>query len=156
MLPFHFPSAWLTPTPPCNWHGITCADGSVSVLSLSGNQLAGGIPSEISSLSNLQELYLALNQLTGPIPPQIGDLSSLEILGLSENLLSGSLPKELGNLQSLTQLGLSENQLTGVVPEITFRLRVAVMPVYPSNEFPPSYDLPDEPLHASELDLLRT
>ena len=61
------------------------------VISLSLNQLTGGIPQAIGSLSNLEELYLGYKKFSGGIPSEIGNLVQLQILSLSNNSLTGAL-----------------------------------------------------------------
>ena len=85
-------------------------------LQLSSNQLTGPIPTELGTLSNLQELKLSSNQLTGPIPTELGTLSKLEELVLTYNQLTGGIPTELGNLSLLELLVLHDNQLEGEIP----------------------------------------
>lgn len=91
--------------------------GRVSHLDLVDNNLAGSIPNELSSLSNLESLDLSRNQLNGNIPAEIGKLSNLKKLFLPYNQLSGSIPKELGNLNNLIRLSLSQNELDGSIPD---------------------------------------
>ena len=108
---------WLSDRPPGEWHGVTIdADGRVTRLNLSNNQLSGEIPSSMGSLTNLEELWLADNQLTGEIPPELGNLANLDELYLWGNELTGEIPVELGTLANLTSLSLSQNQLTGAIP----------------------------------------
>ena len=85
-------------------------------LSLWGNQLTGGIPTELGNLSNLTALTLDRNQLTGGIPTELGNLSNLRALDLNTNQLTGEIPTELGNLSNLTWLMLFSNDLTGEIP----------------------------------------
>ena len=85
-------------------------------LRLSGNQLAGEIPSELGGLANLQELNLNGNQLTGAIPSELGGLANLQELNLNGNQLTGAIPSELGGLANLQELILNGNQLTGAIP----------------------------------------
>ena len=82
-------TGWMTSDHPCDWFGVYCANGHVTGLDLS------------------------FNNLTGTIPPQLGNLSALDWLNLSNNQLSGSLPPQLGNLSNLTYLMLWRNQLSG-------------------------------------------
>ena len=89
---------------------------SLTVLSLSSNQLTGEIPTELGSLTNLTELSLWGNQLSGEIPVELGDLASLQELYLSDNQLTGEIPVELGSLTNLTELSLWGNQLSGEIP----------------------------------------
>ena len=100
----------------CDWYGITCSNGSVTELRLSGNSLSWSIPSELGYLTNLTGLYLNGNSLSGSIPPELGGLTNLTNLYLNDNSLSGSIPSELGNLTNLAVLNLENNSLSGSVP----------------------------------------
>ena len=75
---------WLSNAPMGEWHGVTTdSDGRVTRLDLPYNQLTGGIPAELGSLSNLVRLALSGNRLTGGIPAELGSLSNLVRLDLS-------------------------------------------------------------------------
>ena len=87
-------------------------------LGLSRNQLTGGIPPQLSSLTNLRYFSLSDNQLSGPVPTWMGSLADLQELYLSQNQLSGAIPSELGSLVNLQELHLSQNQLTGRLKEL--------------------------------------
>ena len=56
---------WLTDNPLDTWHGVTAANGRVTGISLSRNNLTGPIPPELSSLASLDSLKLDGNALTG-------------------------------------------------------------------------------------------
>jgi Leucine-rich repeat (LRR) protein len=107
---------WLTGCDPCNWFGVTCTNGRVTALDLSGNLLSGSLPVSLSVLSALQTLHLDHNSLSGSIPASIGNLTNLKLLSLFNNQLSGSIPESLSALSSLQYLGLSRNQLSGSIP----------------------------------------
>ena len=108
---------WLSEAPLDQWSGVfTDCDGTLTHLALIQNQLAGPIPSELGSLSNLTALTLIDNELTGPIPPELGNLANLTSLDLSFNQLTGPIPPELGNLSKLQFLNLGDNQLTRPIP----------------------------------------
>ena len=112
---------WLSDRPVRAWHGVTNdASGRVTRLLLDSNGLAGKIPKELGSLSNLKRLEFGNNRLTGEIPAELGNLSDLETLQLGNSPpaggLSGGIPKELGSLSKLEVLNLRFNQLTGEMP----------------------------------------
>ena len=110
---------WLSDGPLDDWYGVTTdANGRVTTLDLSDNQLSGSIPAQLGNLSNLERLTLTGNQLSGAIPAQLGNLSSLEGLGLSFNQLTGSIPAQLGGLSNLERLYLSFNQLSAIPKEL--------------------------------------
>ena len=72
------------------WAGVTVdEEGRVIKLELSGNNLAGPLPSGLRQLSALQVLDLFNNKLTGPIPAELGQLQALAWLDLRNNQLSG-------------------------------------------------------------------
>ncbi|KAL5556136.1 hypothetical protein UlMin_038372 [Ulmus minor] len=76
------------------------------------------LPSEIGSLSKLENLYIAKSNLVGEIPESIGNLIRLKNLDLSQNSISGKIPGEaIGRLRSLEQLELFDNSLSGELPE---------------------------------------
>ncbi len=110
-----------SPTPPSasvvnSWHGVTVVGSRVTKLDLDSNSLSGTLPSELGSLSNLQELWLGANSLSGTIPSELGSLSNLQELWLGANSLSGTIPSELGSLSNLRSLGLGANSLSGTIP----------------------------------------
>ncbi len=120
---------WLTNNDISTWHGVSVSNGSVTGLVLAGNQLSGMIPTELGSLTNLEELNLSFNPLSGEIPAALGNLSNLKQLwlvghplGNPVNQLSGALPSELGNLANLEVLILNNNQLSGALPQSLTRL----------------------------------
>ena len=108
---------WLTNAPISQWHGVTTdASGLVTSLGLNDNQLSGTMPTQLGSLSNLQELNLTRNQLTGTIPAELGRLTNLTILALGGNQLTGTIPTWLGGLTTLEEVYLWGNPLTGQIP----------------------------------------
>jgi Leucine-rich repeat (LRR) protein len=136
---WRYSGSWVSGPDPCDWMGVTCDGGSVSILrlgsqrpgsipfsigdfsnltrlDLSNNRLSGHIPSSIGTLTNLEFLSLASNDLSGPSPPGLGQLSKLTELHLYWNLLSGPIPPELSSLSILTLLRLNGNQLSGPIP----------------------------------------
>ncbi|KAK4590598.1 hypothetical protein RGQ29_020951 [Quercus rubra] len=88
---------------------VTCID-------LSRNNLTGGIPFEITSLTRLDTLNLSMNHLSGNIPKNIGNLQLLETLDFSNNKLFGPIPESMSSLTFLVHLNLSFNNLTGRIP----------------------------------------
>jgi hypothetical protein len=54
---------------PCSCGGVTCADGDITELDLSTNNLKGTIPSSLAWLTQLTDLDLRYNDLTGLVPP---------------------------------------------------------------------------------------
>ncbi|XP_025014731.2 receptor-like protein EIX1 [Ricinus communis] len=89
---------------------------AINGIDLSGNNLTGGIPDEVTKLLGLRVLNLSRNQLSGKINETIGDLKDLETLDLSRNHLSGSIPESLASLNYLVKLKLSYNNLEGKIP----------------------------------------
>ncbi|KAA3467748.1 LRR receptor-like serine/threonine-protein kinase GSO1 [Gossypium australe] len=86
-------------------------------LSLSSNNLAGEIPSDMfDHLSRLQVLFLGENKLSGKFPLGLFKCKELEDISLAHNRLEGILPKEIGNLTMLRSLYLDNNQFGGVIP----------------------------------------
>ena len=73
------------------WYGVTTnADGRVTELNLSLNNLTGPIPSVLVDLTELERLDLSANELTGPIPRELEGLENLTYLNLIGNELDYS------------------------------------------------------------------
>ena len=119
---------WLRSNQPCEWYGVTCLSEGwprrITKIDLSGNDLSGSLPGELSRLTQLRELRIdnsgpghRFRKLTGNLPAVLGQLEHLEVLLLGNNDFTGSIPMEYGNLASLQQLSLANNKLTGPVPE---------------------------------------
>lgn len=108
-------TGWLTGAI-SSWFGVFIQEGSVSAISMNGNQVGGSLPPEIGDFANMRTLGLQSNQVTGLLPPELGNLANLTRLFLDGNQLSGPLPAELGNLTSLTDMGLGSNAFSGPVP----------------------------------------
>ncbi|CAO2838844.1 unnamed protein product [Amaranthus hypochondriacus] len=99
---------------------------TIRTLILSGNQLEGGIPSNIGKCIFLEQLDLYQNRLSGKIPLWIGEkLKRMTILRLQENqfgeFLSGypgraTIPKSLCKLEHLEILDVQKNKLSGSIP----------------------------------------
>jgi hypothetical protein len=96
----------------CYWSGVTCVDGKVQILDLSGYSLEGTLAPELSQLSDLRSLILSRNHFSGGIPKEYGSFENLEVLDLRENDLSGQIPPELSNGLSLKHLLLSGNKFS--------------------------------------------
>ncbi|KAL1827443.1 hypothetical protein ACET3Z_005855 [Daucus carota] len=87
------------------------------IVSLSGNDLTGNLPSSLGNLTQLQTLDVSHNKLNGSIPLELGNLlSNLVDLDLSSNLFNGSIPV-FKNCSGLNHLDLSNNSLSGHIPE---------------------------------------
>lgn len=106
------------PCLPVAWSWLECnSDPEPKIISvkLSGKNLTGSIPSDLTKLSNLEQLWLDGNALTGPIPDFTG-CPNLKIIHLENNQLSGDLPSSLADLPNLSQLYVENNLLSGEVP----------------------------------------
>ena len=89
---------------------------SLTGLDLSGNELSGAIPSDISQLlSAVLKLDLSFNNFSGEIPKSIVNCTDLYLLRLDNNQLTGLIPPEIGQLQ-LTKFSVANNLLSGPVP----------------------------------------
>ena len=108
---------WLSSKPLKDWIGVdTNAEGRVTSLWMTGNNLRGKIPLELGLLDQLETLGLSTNQLSGPIPASLANLDRLKWLLLSDNQLSGTIPAQLGNLDRLLFLEVENNNLSGTIP----------------------------------------
>ncbi|OWM65381.1 probable inactive receptor kinase At2g26730 [Punica granatum] len=137
---------WNLTSDPCAWRGIACNPGSpvirkivldglglsgifdpeflcsarsLVVLSLSGNNLGGGIPREISNCKHLTHLYLSNNRFSGEIPVSMLKISSLRRINISNNNFTGKLP-DLGENPDLLSFLAQNNHFIGSLPETDY------------------------------------
>ncbi|CAI0471559.1 unnamed protein product [Linum tenue] len=106
------------PCLPVPWSWVQCNSDErprITKISLSDKNLTGNIPSDLTKLSGLVELWLDGNSLTGSIPDFSG-CPNLEIIHLENNQLTGQLPSYLGDLPNLRELHVQNNMLSGTVP----------------------------------------
>ncbi|KAJ4912614.1 putative LRR receptor-like serine/threonine-protein kinase MRH1 [Raphanus sativus] len=96
----------------CSWSGVTCVDGNVQILDLSGCSLGGTLAPELNQLIELRSLKLSKNHFSGEIPKEFGSFTKLEVLDLRDNDLTGTMPPELTNVLSLKHLLLSGNKFS--------------------------------------------
>jgi len=98
-----------------SWYGVGTKDGHVVSLSLSGNNLSGTLPAELSDLAYLETLNLQSNAIEGTIPSNLGNLSNLKTLNLQSNKLQGTLPV-LSGISGLKKVSYSVNLFKGTIP----------------------------------------
>ncbi|KAJ6778372.1 hypothetical protein OIU74_002215 [Salix koriyanagi] len=107
------------PCLPVPWSWVQCKNSDarpqITNLSLSSKNLSGTVPSGLTKLTGLVELWLDGNSLTGPIPDFTG-CTALEIIHLENNQLTGELPSSLLNLPNLRELYVQNNMLSGTIP----------------------------------------
>lgn len=106
------------PCLPASWSWVQCnSDPQPKIVSinLSGKNLTGNIPSELTKLTGLLELRLDGNFFSGPIP-DFGECINLESIHLENNLLSGALPSTFAVLPNLRELNVKNNKLSGAIP----------------------------------------
>ena len=103
----------------CTWFGVGCNDAGTTVLGINlfNNNLTGALPSDLNSLTNLNQFDVMGNQLTGSIPSLTG-LTNLQAFIAGENQLTGSIPALTG-LTNLQSFSVDLNQLTGSIPALT-------------------------------------
>ncbi|KNA14598.1 hypothetical protein SOVF_106020 [Spinacia oleracea] len=95
------------------FRSLSCAENSLTFLSLHHNHLRGSLP-DITKFSSLRKLFLQRNKLDGSLPPSFAKPSSLIILNLQQNQLTGSVP-DLSSFRSLKVLQLRNNHLNGSI-----------------------------------------
>ncbi|AED97441.1 Leucine-rich repeat [Arabidopsis suecica] len=93
-------------------------------LDVGNNHLVGTIRELIrfdGSFPALRNLYLNNNYLSGGIPAQLSNLTNLEIVYLSYNKFIGNIPFAIAHIPKLTYLYLDHNQFTGRIPDAFYK-----------------------------------
>ncbi|XP_012085845.1 receptor-like kinase TMK4 [Jatropha curcas] len=93
----------------CTWDGVKC-DSSLRVvgINLESRNLAGTLPAELSTLSQLNFLNLQENHLSGPLP-SLTNLSLLQELRLDSNSFTSIPQGFFKGLANLKVLSMSRN-----------------------------------------------
>lgn len=116
---------WRWRVHPCsNWTGITCTNGSVTEIRLSGlRRTRRGKKNPqfaVDSLSKFPKLTTFSSSgflLKGAMPEQFGQrLTNLEVLDLSSSSITGSITLAFDSLSRLKILNLSNNSLSAAIP----------------------------------------
>ncbi|XXG41475.1 hypothetical protein AAC387_Pa01g1925 [Persea americana] len=114
------PKGWSTTSDPCSstWPGVGCKSGRVISINLQSQSLSGSLPSDLNTLSQLQTLALQRNQLSGDLPT-LSSLSNLQSVYLDTNNFTAMPPTFFSGLTSLTTFSINQNpQLASwVIPD---------------------------------------
>ena len=96
---------------------VSGLDNAISLISLhmKDNNFST-FPTEITTLTQLEVLYLSGNHFDMMIPSEISELSNLIYFQCENCGFSGKLPEWFGTLNDLQYLSLAENKLTGTIP----------------------------------------
>lgn len=115
---------------------ITTSSPLLINLDVSGNKLAGNLPSDLFKLSHLEILDINGNTFNGEIPSDIPtNNQKFTFAALQENLLSSTIPTQLGLLTKLQHLDLSGNSLVGDIPNDLTNLSELTYLFLAENEF---------------------
>ncbi|XP_068311186.1 probable LRR receptor-like serine/threonine-protein kinase At3g47570 [Pyrus communis] len=88
----------------------------LEIINLSKNQLSGSIPREIGNLTMVKGIYLDDNKFE-ELPNEMSSLGQLEELYVQSNALKGSALVPVLNISSLTTLALYGNNMSGNLPD---------------------------------------
>ncbi|KAK4481045.1 hypothetical protein RD792_011914 [Penstemon davidsonii] len=105
------------PCIPAPWSWVRCSSDPqlrITSIKLSGKNLMGTIPIELTKLGGLVELWLDNTSLSGSIPDFSG-CQNLKKIHLENNQLTGELPSSLARLPNLKELYIQNNKLSGKV-----------------------------------------
>ncbi|KAJ7974541.1 Receptor-like kinase [Quillaja saponaria] len=100
----------------CNVESLAA---SLTVISINGNNISGGIQDDIANCKQLTRLHISGNQFFGSLPTSLAMLSNLKRLDISNNKFSGKLP-DLSRISGLKSFHAQNNQLSGEVPKFDF------------------------------------
>lgn len=128
-------TSWLSSAAECNWEQVECINNRVTTIDLTGKNVSGSIPEEISNLIDLENLILYDNKITSSIPSSIGKLKSLDTLDLGKNQMTGTVPNKFYMLESLRIAFLKNNQFEGSISSSVGLLSNLEMLVLSRNKF---------------------
>mmetsp|Transcript_11648 Transcript_11648/g.19925 ORF Transcript_11648/g.19925 Transcript_11648/m.19925 type:complete len:661 (-) Transcript_11648:763-2745(-) len=136
-------SGWLSGKQECAWTPMVECDvrtgSTVSKLNISGFDLQGQLPKELSSLRYVTHLDLSKNVLNGGVTRATTGWSELQELRLANNRFE-TAPELMDVMSSVTYFDVSANNITGEIPVfLSFASNLAYLDIS-SNSF--SSDIP--------------
>ena len=137
-------SGWLAGKQECNWTPMVECDmrtgSTVSKLNISGFDLQGQLPKELSSLRYVTHFDLSKNLLNGGVTRATSGWNELQELRLANNRFE-TVPDIIDIISSITYFDVSANNITGEIPAfLTFARNLAYLDIS-SNAF--SSNIPD-------------
>ncbi|KAK9664529.1 hypothetical protein RND81_14G048800 [Saponaria officinalis] len=103
------PDTWTTTTAYCTWKGVGCDNNNrVTSINLQSKSLAGKLPANLNSLSQLVSLSLQNNHFSGEIP-SLSNLDSLTTLMLNSNNFTSVANAAFSALTNLQTFSISDN-----------------------------------------------
>lgn len=91
--PSNLVDSWSGNNPCLTWLGIKCnADGKVSMINMQSFNLSGTLSPSVANLGSLVQIKLGGNHLNGVVPSNWTSLRNLNVLDLSDNNISPPLP----------------------------------------------------------------
>lgn len=103
-----------------SFDGLDQIQSDLEEIHLTGCDLQGPFPLEITAISSLRAIYANYNYLNGYLPTEIGNLVNLEELYMFSNEFEGPIPSTIGYLTNLNSLVLSNNNFSGQLPVDAF------------------------------------
>ena len=79
--------------------------------------IVGTIPTTITKLTKLRELYIRYTSVSGQIPHFLSQMKTLQFLEFSNCKLSGNLPTWLPSLPDLYGVAFDNNRISGAIPD---------------------------------------
>src|SRR5690242_7517141 len=99
------------------WYGVTVTNGDITRITLNNNLLTGRIPSTIGDLQRMNYLAMHTNSgIIGSIPSSLTTINVLQDVYLYTCNLTGQIPAGLFNLPGIQTIHLATNKLTGSIP----------------------------------------
>lgn len=97
------------------WYGVRVENGRVVELRLPNNGLSGEIGAlpEFSALDALKVLDISGNRLAGVLPTSFASMRSLEVLNISDNIIVGEISQIVCGLQRIRDLNVANNRIQG-------------------------------------------
>jgi len=113
---------WLSDLHECDWQGDLILDPcnrveQYEVMRLTGNDMEGTLPVELSIMSTLFELTVSDNMIRGSFPTDFALLSELDTLVVTNNEFTGDIPDYFFSYPDMVYLDFSYNDFQGTIPD---------------------------------------
>jgi hypothetical protein len=102
---------------PCGFHGVACANGAITEIILSNNNLYGTLPSSLSTLgSGLLNFVVSSNPIHGTLPDSFRNWTQILNFTALDTHINGSLPAAYSNWSAILFFSVRETKISGFLP----------------------------------------
>jgi Leucine-rich repeat (LRR) protein len=101
----------------CSWSIMSCSNqGRITSIKMSYTDYSFTLPTELSLLSDLNDINFSANKGYGPLPSILASLNQLKDFILDDNQFTGTIPTQIATMDKIVTFSFSNNRFEGTIP----------------------------------------